>query len=216
MSYKKTKSHPCKVAEEGVQKQFVNKLKRLHKKCKTGKCEMIFFDPAHQIHNSANGEAWQFKGKKGTKKIKTNTGRRRINIIGGVNPVTMKTTTIITEDNCDKTVVVAYLEKLRKEYPRRKKVYMILDNAKYNHARLVREKAKQSNIQLIYLPAYAPNLNLIERLWKFLKKKITRNKYYALFDDFEKTIINFFENIHEMMGELKNLLTFKFGIIKTI
>ena len=65
-------------------------------------------------------------------------------------------------------------------------------------------------------PPYSPNLNLIERLWKFFKKKITRNKYYELFDDFSKTIELFFENIHEMMDELKNLLTFKFGIIKAI
>ena len=124
-----------------------------------------------------NREAWQFRGKQGTKKIQTNTGRRRINGIGGVNPITMKTTTIITEDNCDKTVVVTYLEKLRKEYPTRKKIYMLLDNASYNRARMVREKAKQCNIQLVYLPPYSPNLNLIERLWKFFKKKIRRNKY---------------------------------------
>lgn len=216
MSYKKTKNHPCKIANERTQKQFVKKLKRLQKKCKKEKCAMIFFDPVHQIHNSDNREAWQFKGKNGTKKIKTNTGRRRINIIGGINPITMKTTTIITEDNCDKTVVVSYLEKLRKEYPTRKKIYMILDNASYNRARMVREKAKQCNIQLVYLPPYSPNLNLIERLWKFFKKKITRNKYYELFDDFSKTIEIFFENIHGMMDELKTLLTFKFGIIKAI
>ena len=72
---------------------------------------------------------------------------------------------------------------------------------------MVREKAKQCNIQLVYLPPYSPNLNLIERLWKFFKKKIRRNKYDELFDDFAKTIANFFENIHEMMGELKNILS---------
>ena len=86
------------------------------------------------------------KEKKEQKKIKTNSGRRRINIIGVVNPITMKTTTIITEDNCNKSVVVAYLEKIRKEYPTRKKIYMLLDNASYNRARMVREKAKRCNI----------------------------------------------------------------------
>lgn len=199
-----------------MQKRFIAKLKRLLRKCKEEKRELIFFDPAHQVHNSINGKAWQFKGRKGTKKIKSNTGRRRINIIGGVSAITMRVSTLITEDNCDKTTIVAFMEKLRKQYGRRKKIYIILDNARYNRSKAVIEKAKACNINLVYLPAYCPNLNLIERLWKFFKKKVIANKYYEEFADFEQAIIAFFENIQDELNDLNTLLNFKFGIIKAI
>ena len=191
-------------------------MERLRKKCIKEGHELVFFDPAHQIHNSCNGKAWQFKGSKGTKKIKANTGRKRINILGCVNAITKKVTTLITEENCDKCTVTKFLSKLRRQYRGKKKIYMILDNARYNRSPVVMAKAKACNIELIYLPAYCPNLNLIERLWKFFKKIVVQNKYYEKFENFEKAIIQFFENIQKYKGELKSLLNFKFGIIKAI
>lgn len=128
----------------------------------------------------------------------------------------MKVGTLITEANCDRTTVVAFMEKLRKQYRNGKKIYIVLDNARYNRSRDVREKAKTLKIHLVYLPPYCPNLNLIERLWKFFKKKVIANKYYEAFADFEKAIIAFFENIHAELNDLKTLLNFKFGIIKAI
>lgn len=128
----------------------------------------------------------------------------------------MKVTALITEENCDKEVVVAYLERLRKRYSKGNRIYMVLDNAKYNRSNMVMEKAKESNITLIYLPPYSPNLNLIERLWKYFKKNVIENKYYACFDEFEQVIYNFFKNIHWRKEELKELLNLKFGIIKAI
>ena len=50
-------------------------------------------------------------------------------------------------------------------------------------------------IKLLYLPAYSPNINLIERLWKFMRKEILYNKYYEKFDEFENTVMDFFKNI---------------------
>ena len=126
----------------------------------------------HQIHNSENVYCWQFKGRKGTKKIPSNTGRRRINIIGGISTITFESTTIITEKNCNKDIIVEFIVKLRKQYPNAKRIYMILDNAKYNRAKTVTKQAKESGVILIYLPPYCPNLNLIERLWKFLRKRL--------------------------------------------
>lgn len=48
---------------------------------------MVFTDPVHQVHNNENDYAWQFKGKQGTRIILVNTGRRRVNIIGVLNPL---------------------------------------------------------------------------------------------------------------------------------
>jgi transposase len=170
----------------------------------------------HQVHNSINGYAWQFKGSRQTKKIMANTGRRRVNIIGGVNAVTMKVSTLVTGKNCDKSIIIEYLKKLRQQYPQKNKIYMILDNATYNRSKEVKAIAKSCNIELVYLPPYCPNLNLIERLWKYFKKEVVQNKYYEQFEEFETFIIAFFQDIHERIDDLTSLLNFKFGIIKAI
>jgi len=93
------------------------------------------------------------------------------------------------------------------------RIQVFLDNARYSWNKEVRLEAKKLNIKLIFLPPYSPNLNLIERLWKFLKKKIRKNIYYHTFKKFAKAIYNFFKNIEQYQAELKTLLTLKFEII---
>jgi len=59
-----------------------------------------------------------------------------------------------------------------------RELFLVVDNAKYNHGKLFKEHLEKItqetdiNIKVIYLPAYSPNLNLIERLWKYSKKKL--------------------------------------------
>jgi len=179
-----------------------------------GQGVVVFTDPVHQIHNNENDYAWQFKGKEGTKTVLTNTGRRRINIIGALNPLSFQPTVLLTEGSCDKEVMKAFFKQVRQDYPEETKINMFLDNAGYNRAYEVQELAKELNIILRYLPPYAPNLNLIERLWKFFKKKIMKNKYYPSFEIFYEAIVNFFKNFSKYQKELTSLLTLKFQIIK--
>ena len=92
---------------------------------------------------------------------------------------------------------------------------MFLDNAKYQHCNLVKEEAKKLGIELLFLPPYSPNLNLIERLWKWLKKKCLYSKYYEKFEDFKNAIVTTLELAKtDYKKELKTLLTLKFKIIK--
>ena len=65
------------------------------------------------------------------------------------------------------------------------------------------------------MPPYSPNLCLIERLWKFFKKKVVKNKYYESFDEFYSFVCDFFsaENWKIMKNELSSLLTLNFEII---
>ena len=67
-------------------------------------------------------------------------------------------------------------------------ITLILDNARYQKCKLVAECAKSFNIELLYLPTYSPNLNLIERLWQFVKKKKLYSTYYGNFQDFKQAI----------------------------
>ena len=167
----------------------------------------------HQIHNSETGYCWQEKGRSGTRQILSNTGRRRLNAVGAVNPVNQCVTSVLTEANCDSNLINSFLEEIRKEYPLAKEIRIYLDNASYNHAYKVREKAEELGIKLKYLPPYCPNLNLIERLWKFFKGKVIKNKYYKEFHDFNDYIETFFENINDFKQELKVLLNPIFEII---
>lgn len=105
---------------------------------------VLFADPVHQIHNNENDYAWQFRGKEGTKTVLANTGRRRLNIIGALNPLQLKTTTLLMEGSCDREVIKALLRQIRKDYPEAPKITMFLDNAGYNRAHDVQELAQSA------------------------------------------------------------------------
>jgi transposase len=80
------------------------------------------------------------------------------------------------------------LNKIRKEVGRKIPITLVLDNAKYQKCSLVTEEAKKLKIELLYLPSYSPNLNLIERLWKQVKKDCLNCKYYPCFIQFKEAI----------------------------
>lgn len=204
---------PGKAPDKEVQKRFVKRIKRIIKKALKNNETVIFLDPTHQVHNTINGYCWQEKGIAGTKIISSNTGRKRISIIGAINAITRKPTTLITKDNCDKEMIKQILVEIRNDYQNTGKIYIFLDNARYSHNKEVGLKAKSLNIKLIFLPPYSPNLNLIERLWKFLKKKIRKNIYYDTFEKFTTAIYDFFKNIEQYKTELEKILTLKFEII---
>ena len=95
------------------------------------------------------------------------------------------------------------------------KIYIILDNARYYHANIVKEFLKEHpRIILRFLPPYSPNLNIIERLWKILKKNVVYNKFYLKFEGFRKQVIDFLDNKIWKQEEYKNILTDNFQIIK--
>ena len=93
---------------------------------------------------------------------------------------------------------------------------IISDNASYYRSKLVKAYLENSRIEIKFLPSYSPNLNLIERLWKFFYKKKLYNRYYDTYDKFKTECLNFFDNINTYMGELRTLLVNNFQIIGSI
>ena len=157
---------------------------------------------------------WQPRGKKGTITLKSNTGRKRINILGALDIEDFSVTTTLTEETCDSERIVEFLRKIKEKYPERK-IVVILDNARYNYALATRAFAEKNNILLLFLPPYAPNLNLIERLWKFTKKHLVNNTYHEDYTQFVNATDSFFNNLGEYNQELSSLFTQKFQIIHT-
>ncbi len=80
-------------------------------------------------------------------------------------------------------------------------------------AKSVRSFAEENDIDLIFLPPYFPNLNLIERLWGRLKRTVTHNRYYEHFSDFHEAVSAFFETIPKQQADLEKLLAPNFNII---
>lgn len=117
-----------------MQKAWVKKIMGFVERAQKGEIILTFADPTHPTHNSENGKKWQLIGKKNTINMPSNSGRKRLTILGALNPLTLRPTILLTEDNCDTLMMETFLEQLRKEYPKRKiPIVVLLDNAKYNH-----------------------------------------------------------------------------------
>jgi transposase len=124
--------------------------------------------------------------------VKTYSGRSRYNVLGAVNFLTKAVTTVTNNTYITATEVCELLKKISEEYGG-KAIHLVLDNARYQKCKIVQELAAQLKITLVYIPPYSPNLNLIERLWKFTKSRL-RTRYYDEFDVFCKRIDAIIDN----------------------
>jgi transposase len=207
-TYKKSKLVPAK-ADKEKQEQFLKQLEELRKNKATTN-PILYMDGVHPQHNTMLAYGWIKKGQDNI--IKSNTGRQRININGALDA---ETHAVITreDESINAISTIALLEEVEAAYPLAVIIYVICDNARYYRSKLVGKFLEASKIQLVFLPSYSPNLNLIERLWKFMKKKILYNKYYEKFDVFKKTTLEFFEDIQQYKPELDSLLTNNFQLL---
>jgi transposase len=216
LSYKKTEKTPWNHPSEAIQEDFEVMYKIYEEQAEKWDIHLLFYDPNHQIHNSINWKRRQKQWRDGTLKIKSNTGRRRINILWWVDVITHQFVWTITEENCNIKTTKETLMKIRNFYRNQKKIVIILDNARYQRAYDVQFFAKKLWIELLFLPAYSPNLNLIERVWKYFKAKVFKNMYYATFTEFISQIHHFFDTFILHREKVSNLVNWKFQIIKCV
>lgn len=207
--YKKPVLTPCKANVE-KQEEFVAQYKEL-KENLTPEDQIYFMDGVHPQHNTIASYGWIKKGQ--TKHLKTNNGRKRTNINGALN-LSAKELFYVEDKRINSQTIIALLNQIL-EKQEQGKIYIILDNARYYHSQIVKDFLKEHpRIVLKFIPPYSPNLNIIERLWKILKKKVVYNKFYLKFDDFRKNVLEFLENQSWKEKEFQNILTDNFQIIK--
>lgn len=173
-------------AKADVQKQrnfYETTLYPLMEQAKSGKIVLLFLDASHFV---MGGDFLGYIYGATRRFIKTYSGRMRYNILGALNFVSKKVTIVTNDTYITATEVCDLLRKISVEYGG-KGIHLVLDNARYQKCKAVQELAEELGIFLVYIPPYSPNLNLIERLWKFVKGKL-RTKYYDQFDIFREKI----------------------------
>ena len=209
-SYKKPGLVPGK-ADEHRQQAFLESYQEL-KSSKKAKDKVYFGDGVHPQHNSLPSYGWLPKGEE--TKLKSNTGRQRVNISGALDAETHEVITQQSE-RLNAETTIDFFKLLERKNPEAETIYIILDNAGYYKGEKIREYLKTSKVKILFLPPYAPNLNLIERLWKFFKKMVLYNKYYANFCEFKCACMDFFKkkNLKKYKKQLDSLLTENFQIV---
>jgi transposase len=206
--YKKPKLVPGK-ADADAQKAFLEDYKKL-KGNKAEEDVILFMDAVHPQHNPVMANGWIKQGK--DFQICSNTGRQRLNINGAVSLDSLNLV-MRYDDTINAESTVKLFEQIESAYPLATKITVISDNARYYRSKLVKAYVENSRIELMFLPPYAPNLNLIERYWKYFKKNVLYNHYYATFKEFKLACTGFFENPDEHHTSLRSLLTENFQII---
>lgn len=171
---------------------------------------VLFVDAAHFVLCPFLGFLWAFS----RIFIRAPAGRNRFNVLGALNAITHELTLVFNDTYINAQSVCDLLRKIADLYVGLP-ITIILDNARYQKCKLVQELALSLNIELLYLPPYSPNLNLIERVWKFVKKKCLWSKYYSNFKDFKEAIMDCLNQTHTTYkNELKSLLNLKFQSFK--
>lgn len=198
-------------ADPQKQKEFMEQeIQPRLDEAQAGKRAVFFVDAAHFVLAPFLGFLWSVV----RIFIQAPSGRQRFNVLGALNAITHELITVTNDAYITAESVCALLEKIAKVHvgiP----ISIFLDNARYQRCALVIEKASSLKIELCFLPSYSPNLNLIERLWKFVKKKCLYSTYYEKFPAFKAAISKCLEETATTYkSELDSLLSLRFQLFQ--
>jgi transposase len=142
------------------------------------------------------------------------SGRDRVNINAALNALDGTDVLAIECSSVNSQSTRELYERILASNPSAKSIYIISDNARYYRNKELSDWVQTTRITPIFLPAYSPNLNVIERLWKFMRKKIINTNFYRKKEDFRQAVLSFFDNIADYKDELTSLLTLNFHVRK--
>lgn len=211
-SFKQLSLFPSRL-DESKQREFISQYRDLEANIDETTA-LVFIDGVHPQHNTSASRVWAKKGE--PRYIPSNCGRQRLNLNGAYNPHTQDV--IIREDetiNAQSTI--GLITDILKFYPGKQKFYCISDNARYYRSKMVREflEDQGKKIKWIFLPPYSPNLNLIERLWKYLRKTAINTTYYEKFDQFKQSVFDLIEDLPNRKDDLASFIGNDFHIIES-
>jgi transposase len=195
------------------QKQFVRKYRR-HRREMGPKTRRYFVDACHPVWGvDLLYSCWLLVGQRFY--VGVGNGRKRLNILGAYSPDDQDYVDLrLTKENITGEQFVKLLEKLRAKHPEAEKFIVYLDNARYYSKPVVKQwLAAHREFHLVFLPPYSPNLNLIERLWKFLRKKAL-NRWHKTFEEMQAAVADVLDHLDRYREELVTLMTERFSIVE--
>jgi len=209
-SYKLTTAVPCQ-ADAGVQTAFLaDTLVPLLAQAAAGDAVVYFADAAHPTHNTRATHVWTETGKE--RPLLTVSGRERVNLNAALN-AHCPTQVHLDETDCVNAQSTQRLyEKLLAAHPQGP-VHVICDNARYYQNKALTAWLADKRLVQVFLPPYSPNLNLIERLWKFLRQKIINTAFYRTKGQFKTAVLDFFDRLDEFGPELTSRMRLKFHVL---
>lgn len=173
---------------------------------------MFFVDAAHFVFGTFLCCLWSFV----RLYVRAASGRQRFNVLGAINAVSRE---LIAVSNTTVVNTQTMCELLRKIAAQglAGPVTLVLDNARYQHNEAVKALARSLNVELLFLPGYSPNLNLIERLWRFIKREALYGRYHPTFADFKAAIEEVIDQMpSKHKGRLASLLTLNFQVFGSV
>lgn len=200
------KQIPAKADVQAQESFKTQSLEPLIEQAQQYRIHLFFVDAAHFVLLPFLGYLYSLT----VRYVKSASGRKRFNVLGALNAISHELVTISNHAYINACSVCELLEKLHHLY-RDLPIVLVMDNARYQKCPLVLEKARSLNIQIIFLPPYSPNLNLIERLWKFVKKEVLYNEFYQDYPKFCTAISDCLAQTHTThKSALATLLTLEF------
>ena len=214
-SYKKPAVVPGK-ANRAAQEQWIKEYEELKRTLPEGEA-ICFIDGVHPTHNTKATYGWIKKGER--KELRTNTGRQRLNVSGAIDIISRRV--LIREDvTLNASSTIEFLKRLQDAYPVHNKIHVFCDNARYYRNKEVTRYLTEAKIEMHFLPPYSPNLNPIERLWKFMNERLLYNRYYEKFSDFKNGVLGFLEGLFnptiDMLDALKRRITDNFHVVGSV
>ena len=202
----KTGHVPSKADPDKQQQWLEEKLQPALALAQKDEAHVLFMDAVHFVFAPFLCYLWCFV----RVFIKAPAGRQRLNVIGAVNAMTKQVHYTSNTTYVNAISIIEFLYQLAIFYYG-KPIFIVLDNAPYQHCNYVKEIAQKLGIMLLFMPPYSPNLNIIERLWKFIKKVSLQAKYFESFDLFEQNILQTFKQLNlTYSDDLKSLLSLNF------
>jgi len=199
---------PAKADPDQQATYLETELKPRLAQAQAGQRAVFFVDAAHFVLAPFLGFLWTLV----RVFIQAPSGRQRFNVLGALNAVTHELITVTNASSITSIQVCELLTKLA-DLHLGMPLTLFLDNAAYQRCALVRETAARLHIELCFLPAYSPNLNLIERLWKFVRKQCLYSHYYPDFASFRTAISTCLAQTHTThKAALDSLLTARFQL----
>jgi len=208
--YRKTGGVPKK-ADPEAQENFVREvIEPRMEEARKGERTVYFLDAAHFVFGPFLACLWCLA----RMFIPAPAGRQRYNVLGAVDVIGGRLLTVTNTAYVNALTVCGMLSKMAAEHVG-KPVTVFLDNARYQHCALVMDKARELGIELTFLPSYSPNLNLIERFWKYLRKTSLANRVHEGFAEFCCAIdVGMSEAFMLHASEMRKLLNPKFQMFE--